>query len=123
MEEDWEQTPNPCSISASPLPPCPHPPSGLVLSCWALDGVQAGAALPAASVILPWSLPSGLPLRWAVLQCHHWVERVLLLQVLPVPAALERMPCHQEWDCGRQVWGPWKNPSCGLQPALSWEGI
>lgn len=70
-------------------PPHPHPPSGLVLSCWALDGVQGGAALPAASVILPWPLPSGLPLRRAVLQCDHWVERLLLLQVLPVPAALE----------------------------------
>lgn len=103
--------------------PRPNPPLGLVLSCWILDGVQGGAALPAASMILPWPLPSGLPLRWAVLQCYHRVERLLLLQVLPVPAALERMSCHQEWDCGRQVWGPWRNPSRGLQPALSQEGV
>lgn len=43
----------------------------------------------------PWA---GVLLRGPLLQCHHQLEPVLLLAVLPAASALERVPTGQDQE-------------------------
>lgn len=76
---------------------------------WLLNVPTDGSTEEAQSTMSAWlsvSFHSGVWLCGTLLQCDHRLEHLLLLPVLPVPSALERLPAQKERDTSQWVTPP-----------------
>lgn len=81
------------------ISPSPDPSSPAPLGLCPAGDKWGTVSLPCDFDTVSSFLPPGLFFRRSLLQCHHWLEHLLLLQVLPVPSSLERVP-HREKQLG-----------------------